>query len=304
MYFSHIFQILDEVSTEQTTMEIDDPGPLLNFLEPSSEETSQDSICNAKANIDFNPSSLSMDEERLASAEALLDNLIYDVCDAESDSSQLKDTKEYDVDNTSDAKYDKRETVASAVNSQVPKHPFQLSDNMKKRLSLLTFPSKKIHSRKKGLTSSRTTSNYRITIGEALEKAQDARKSMVSVLKGAGEAETVEGSTVPDTRASGSSIMNRAKQTGKTKMDTMEEIGHSGKSDVDSRDTVGEKENWRNTTIMPAQSVPSSQFGGSPNNQHVKGDATSKEGRKTEMFLIIFSKMLHIYLRLTAVYCT
>lgn len=278
--------ILDEVSYEQQTMESDDPGTIMNLLEPSSEETSQDGSYDAKAKIDFDPSSLSVDENRLASAEALLDSLIQSVCDVDSDSSQPKDTKESDIDNNIDAKYDTRETIASAVNSPVSKLPFQLSDNMKKGLSMLAFPSKKSHSRKKGITTSRATSNSRITIGEALEKAQDARKNMVSVLKGTDGAETGEGSTATDTKAqhptSVSPVVTNAKETGNSKMDMMKEIVHSGKSTVDTRDTVGEKENWSNTATMSAYSVPPL-FKSSPNNQHVKAAVTSKEGKRVPL---------------------
>ena len=55
---------------------------------------------------------------------------------------------------------------------------FHLSDTMKKGLSMLTYPSKP-QPRKKGVMSSRTTPASRITIAEALKKANDASKSVV-----------------------------------------------------------------------------------------------------------------------------
>ncbi|KAK7066973.1 hypothetical protein SK128_025266 [Halocaridina rubra] len=66
---------------------------------------------------------------------------------------------------------------------ETPEHAFHINDNMKKGLSFLAFPSQASTSRlstKKKKPPFKPKSSTRITIGEALEKAQDAASKLVS----------------------------------------------------------------------------------------------------------------------------
>lgn len=123
----------------------------------------------------------------LNTSEALLDNLLKSVEKDATPTCSDKKAQNDQIDNGSTSKNNAKESAET----EIPKSLFHLSDNMKKDLSMLAFPSKSL-SRKKGIISSRAIPNSRITIAEALEKAEDARKSISSLHATAGKADTKE----------------------------------------------------------------------------------------------------------------
>ncbi|KAG7177611.1 B-cell lymphoma 6-like [Homarus americanus] len=277
-------QILDEFSLEQQIMEFNETNQLLDLLKLNTEKTSEEGKLHTMAS---NAPGLVLDDDHLESTETLLNDLIHSVCGVETHSSKVIPPKTEGNNTINDAKCDiVKATTSTTGSNESPRLHFQLSDNMKKGLSMLAFPSKKTTTRKKA-TASRTTSNSRITIGEALEKAQDARKSISSVIKGVGQPENIEGAISSDPAVQhlplGSSVVIGSVPPGKTRMDTGVEMGLSGKTGVTMRVTVGEKENWRNTTTEPAHSVPASPIEGPHNDQQVSMSTSSTEGKRVPL---------------------
>ncbi|XP_063846505.1 uncharacterized protein LOC135092159 [Scylla paramamosain] len=112
-----------------------------------------------------------------APPEALLDNFLGSVKKDASPPWGVKEAHSDAVDNGSSSS---KTNTKDSAEAEKQKSFFHLSDNMKKDLSLLTYPSKP-QPRKKGVISSRTIPASRITIAEALEKAKDARKSITGL---------------------------------------------------------------------------------------------------------------------------
>lgn len=109
--------------------------------------------------------------------------------------------------------------------TEIPTAIFHLSANMKKDLSMLAYPSKNL-ARKKAVISSRITPNSRITIAEALEKAEDARKSMSSLHKFSNKVDNVESniSNLPSQDDSTDKIVDTAD---KESQDVVRTLAHS-----------------------------------------------------------------------------
>ncbi|KAK3863154.1 hypothetical protein Pcinc_031031 [Petrolisthes cinctipes] len=121
-----------------------------------------------------------------------------------------------------------------------PRHLFHLSDNMKKGLSLLAYPSK-ASTRKKGITSSRSTSNFRITIGEALEKVQDVKEKKLSAST-SNSAQSLDHSNNTSRSEPSNLLTNVEGQSGDVNVSKGEsEVGRV--SVVDLSTLMGEKEN-------------------------------------------------------------
>lgn len=174
-----MFQILDAFIWKLCMMEINDSDTA--NLHKAKVAGSQ---CNIRADEAIEGS----DFDPLNVTENLSDNLLTQ--EQNDDVSFCSDTEgNYDesliVSNT-------KNNAKEPVESEIPRSIFHLSDNMKKDLSLLTFPSKS-HARKKTVISSRITPNSRITIAEALEKAEDARKSMSNLHKSSDHLDNLKG---------------------------------------------------------------------------------------------------------------
>lgn len=133
--------------------------------------------------LDTNPAEDLLDTN---AAEDLLDTFMKSVEDTTPTCSD-RDIQNDQIDDDSTLSNNGKESAET----EMPKSLFHLSDNMKKDLSLLAYPSKTL-SRKKGIISSRVIPNTRITIAEALEKAEDARKSITNLHATAGTADTKE----------------------------------------------------------------------------------------------------------------
>ncbi|XP_050710909.1 uncharacterized protein LOC126995426 isoform X2 [Eriocheir sinensis] len=151
--------------------------------------------------------------------------------------------------------------------TEIPKSIFHLSANMKKDLSMLAYPSK-THARKKAVISSRITPNSRITIAEALEKAEDARKSMSSLHKSSNKVDNLEGniSNLPSQDDSTDKIVDTAD---KESQDVVQTLAHSA--------TAQGKEKINLDSAVAGQSVTDS----SPPNDAAEEAAPCSEG-KTE----------------------
>ncbi|XP_045625890.1 uncharacterized protein [Procambarus clarkii] len=265
-------------------MEFSDSETILNFLEQNSQISSEDVLVNAEAGMVCNSLNLKVeddDDNRLETSETLLDNLIFSVC------SEQVPTSTNNAENSSkitEAKYDTKKAAASKVGSEPSRFPFQLSESMKKGLSLLTFPSKRTNSQKKIRKSSRAISSSRITIGEALEKAENARQSISIILKEAREAENVGGSILTDPATQplpvGSSASVGPKHEGKIKIEIGEETSLTGETSIDTKITDGEKENVRNASEIPVQSEPASLLEDSHNDQHVNLEGSCMQGKR------------------------
>lgn len=174
-----MFQILDAFIWKISIMEISDSDAA--DLCKLKYGDSQSSIRSAIAPGD-------PDLEQLIARENLPNNL---GTNAQNDDTAIYSDKEANTNKShigSNTKCKEKELLET----EMPKSIFHLSANMKKDLSMLTFPSK-THARKKAVISSRITPNSRITIAEALEKAEDARKSMSSLHKPSNKVDNLEG---------------------------------------------------------------------------------------------------------------
>lgn len=154
-----------------------------------------------------------------------------------------------------------------------PRHLFHLSDNMKKGLSMLAYPSK-APTRKKGITSSRSTSNFRITIGEVLEKVQDVEEKKSSESANVSAQSQEQNSS----RSEPASIPTPVEgQSGDVDSDKGEsKVGRV--SIVDLSTLVGEKE-----PVLKCESVPSENMS-TESSSNDSLATTSSEGRK--MFIL------------------
>ncbi|KAK4303675.1 hypothetical protein Pmani_024330 [Petrolisthes manimaculis] len=133
-----------------------------------------------------------------------------------------------------------------------PRHLFHLSDNMKKGLSLLAYPSK-APTRKKGITSSRSTSNFRITIGEALEKVQDVKEKKLSSST-SNPAQSLDHITNTSRSEPSNLPTNVEGQSGDVNVSKKEsEVGRV--SVVDLSTLMGEKENTLQTESFQSENM-------------------------------------------------
>lgn len=158
-----MFQILDASIWKIFIMEINDSDAANLCISKFAD--SQSSIRSATSVEDLDTEPLNVSENL---SENLLTNVQNDI-----DTAPRSDREAHSVESPVASNSSTKESLET----DIPKSMFHLSDNMKKDLSMLAFPSKS-HARKKSVLSSRVMPNSRITIAEALEKAKDARKSM------------------------------------------------------------------------------------------------------------------------------
>ena len=202
--------------------------------------------------------------EHVDSSLALLDNFLEKVEKDATPSWSDKETQNDQIDKGSTSKIN----AMKSAEKEKPKSLFHLSDNMKKDLSLLAYPSK-FASRKKGIISSRPIPSSRITIAEALEKAKDARKSISSLHVTSNE---------PDVKESGiSQLPNQFNSYGKSVNKRDRESQDVGLLPHVDTPEASRKKMKKLDSAVTSQSVGD---GSSTSDATVNESASCSEGRK------------------------